>query len=229
MDSTIGKSDCSFCTASIGTGVDHGDDLGVALRNPAEIFVHRVFVLVAKNLQHAGILDKGPLGFYTNWIGSALQFDFGDSWRVLTGKPVLELMTQTIPNTLLLILLALIPITVGSVLGAFQRPSKRWDPALLFLSVLPVVVLALLAAAVVELNFAGTEDEGLGYWIRLVAAAFTLGIADGALSGSILGNRSMFEQENQQRYVGISILRGESNFSNTLLGFGWSYRWTVSF
>ena len=52
------------------------------------------------------------------------------------------------------------------------------------------MVLALLAAAVVELNFAGSEDEGLGYWMRLVAAAFTLGIADGALSGSILGNRS---------------------------------------
>ena len=43
----------------------------------------------------------------------------------------------------------------------------------------------------------------------------TLGIADGALSGSILGNRSMFEQENQQRYVGISILRGKAT-SHTL-------------
>ena len=50
----------------------------------------------------------------------------------------------------------------------------------------------------------------------MIAATLTLGIADGALSGSILGNRSIFEQENQQRYVGISILRGESNFSNTL-------------
>ena len=123
-------------------------------------------------------------------------------------------MQQTIPNTLLLIMLALIPITVRSVFGAFQRPSNV-GTLLLFLSVLPVVVLALLAAAVVELNFAGSEDEGLGYWMRLVAAAFTLGIADGALGGSILGNRSMFEQENQQRYVGISILRGENNFSNT--------------
>ena len=110
-------------------------------------------------------------------------------------------------------------------MGAFQQPSKRWDPLLVFLSVLPVVVLALLAAAVVELNFAGAGDEGLGYWMRLVAAALTLGIADGALSGSILGNRSMFEQENQQRYVGISILQRReqllqytSNLAGALVG-----------
>ena len=184
--------------------------------NPAEIICPPSICTGGEELAARWNLDKGPLGFYSHWISSALKFDFGDSWRVLTGKPVLELMHQTIPNTLLLIALALIPITAGSVLGAFQQPSKRWDPLLVFLGVLPVVVLALLAAAVVEINFAGAEDEGLGYWMRMIAAALTLGIADGALSGSILGNRSMFEQENQQRYVGISVLRGESNFSNTL-------------
>ncbi len=184
--------------------------------NPAEIICPPSICTGGEELAARWHLDKGPWSFYGHWVSSAMQLDFGDSWRVLTGKPVIELMSQTIPNTLLLIALALVPITVGSVVGAFQKPSKRWDPALVFLSVLPVVVLALVAAAVVELNFAGAGEDGLGYWVRMVAAALTLGIADGALSGSILGNRSMFEQENQQRYVGISILRGESNFSNTL-------------
>ncbi len=184
--------------------------------NPAEIICPPSICTGGEELAARWHLDQGPWAFYSHWIFSAVQLDFGDSWRVLTGKPVIELMTQTIPNTLLLIGLALIPITAGSVLGAFQRPSKKWDPLLVSLSVLPVVVLALLAAAVVELNFAGSDSEGFGYWMRMLAAALTLGIADGALSGSILGNRSMFEQENQQRYVGISVLRGESNFSNTL-------------
>ena len=184
--------------------------------NPAEIICPPSICTGGEELAARWNLDKGPLGFYSHWVGSAFQLDFGDSWRVLTGKPVLELMRQTIPNTLLLIVLALIPITLGSTLGAFQQPSKRWDPLLVFLNVLPVVVLALLAAAVVEINFPGAEDEGLVYWIRMLAAALTLGIADGALSGAILGNRSMFEQENQQRYVGISVLRGEGNFANTL-------------
>lgn len=184
--------------------------------NPAEIICPPSICTGGEELAARWHLDEGPIGFYTHWVSSALTFDFGPSWRVLTGKPVLELMTQTIPNTLLLILLALIPITVGSVVGAFQKPAKVWDPLLVFLGVLPVVALALLAAAVVEINFAGAGDDGLGYWSRMIAAALTLGIADGALSGSILGNRAIFEQENQQRYVGISVLRGESNFSNTL-------------
>jgi ABC-type dipeptide/oligopeptide/nickel transport system permease component len=184
--------------------------------DPVEIICPPSICTGGEELAARWNLDQGPWGFYTEWVSSALQFEFGDSWRVLTGKPVLELMEQTIPNTLLLIVLALIPITVGSVLGAFQKPSKRWDSVLVFLNVWPVVVLALLAAAIVELNFAGADDDGFGYWVRMLAAALTLGVADGALSGSILGNRSMFEQENQQRYVGISLLRGESNFSNTL-------------
>jgi len=184
--------------------------------NPAEIICPPSICTGGEELAARWHLDQGPWAFYGHWMSSALQLDFGDSWRVLTGRPVIELMAQTIPNTLILIGFALIPITAGSVLGAFQQPSKRWDSVLVFLSVLPVVVLALLAAAIVELNFAGSGDDGLGYWVRMMAAALTLGIADGALSGSILGNRSMFEQENQQRYVGISILRGESNFSNTL-------------
>ena len=159
-------------------------------------------------------LNEGPMAFYFHWISNAMSLDFGQSWRVLTGKPVQELMVQTIPNTLLLIGLALIPVTLGSLLGAFQKPAKVWDPLLVFLGVLPVVALALLAAAVV-VDFAGASKMA-GLLSRMIAATLTLGIADGALSGSILGNRSIFERENQQRYVGISILRGESNFSNTL-------------
>ena len=136
--------------------------------------------------------------------------------------PVLELMMEKIPNTLLLIALSLIPVTFGSVWGHFKQIS--WDPLLVFIGVLPVVALALLAAAIVEINFAGAGEEGLGYWSRMMAAALTLGIADGALSGSILGNRALFEQENQQRYVGISILRGKQlcqylpNLAGALVG-----------
>jgi len=184
--------------------------------NPAEIICPPSLCTGGEELAARWHLNEGPMAFYFHWVSNVMSLDFGQSWRVLTGKPVQELMVQTIPNTLLLIGLALIPVTLGSVMGAFQKPAKVWDPLLVSLGVLPVVALALLAAAVVELNFAGASEDGLGYWSRMIAAALTLGIADGALSGSILGNRSIFEQENQQRYVGISILRGESNFSNTL-------------
>lgn len=161
-------------------------------------------------------LDQGAKEYYFHWMSNALQMNLGNSWRVSTGRSIVELMQQTMPSTLLLILFALIPISIGSILGAVGLPSKKFDSVLLALGVLPIVVLALIASAFVFMNFGTAPFEGKAYWIQLIAGALTLGIADGALTGSILGFRSLFEQENQQRYVGISILRGESNLSNTL-------------
>ena len=184
--------------------------------NPADIICPPSICTGGEELAKRWHLDQGALGFYSHWISNAIQLDFGDSWRVLTGEKVSTLMKNTIPSTLLLMIFALVPISIGSLMGAFGRPSKKLDPLLLLLGVLPVVVLALIASALVEMNFGGDSYDGVGYWARLIAGALTLGIADGALTGSILGFRSLFERENQQRYVGISLLRGESNFSNTL-------------
>ena len=56
--------------------------------NPAEIICPPSICTGGEELaKDDGILDKGPFGFYVHWISSALQFDFGDSWRVLTGSP----------------------------------------------------------------------------------------------------------------------------------------------
>ena len=71
--------------------------------DPAEIICPPSICTGGDELAQRWHLDKGAWGFYTHWITAALQLDFGDSWRVLTGKPVLDLMKQTIPNTLLLI------------------------------------------------------------------------------------------------------------------------------
>ena len=43
-----------------------------------------------------------------------------------------------------------------------------------------------------------------------------LGFADAAFSGSLIGFRNTLIQEKNQRYVGVSILRGETVLSNTL-------------
>ena len=184
--------------------------------DPAEIICPPSICTGGEELAARWNLDQGPLSFYLHWIGNAIVGDFGDSWRVLTGKPVVELMTQTFPSTLLLIVFALIPITMGALLGSIQKPNKKWDPLLSVLGVIPVVVVALLAAAVVELRFGGDSYEGIGYWSRIIAGALTLGIADGALTGAITGFRGLFAQENQQRYVGVAVLRGEGPLSNTL-------------
>ena len=43
-----------------------------------------------------------------------------------------------------------------------------------------------------------------------------MGLADGAFSGAIKGVRGTFERERMERYVGVSILRGERFLGNTL-------------
>jgi len=184
--------------------------------DPAEIICPPSICTGGEELAKRWHLDQGPLGFYSYWISAAVMGNFGDSWRVLTGEKVSTMMLQTIPSTLLLIGLSLIPVSLGAIVGSMQKPDKRWDPLLSLLGVLPVVVLALLASAMVELRFGGDSYDGIGYWSRMIAGALTLGIADGALSGAIKGFRGLFVRENQQRYVGVSILRGENSFSNTL-------------
>ena len=173
-------------------------------------------------------LDKGAWYFFLSWLGDALQGDFGTSWRVMTGVDVYELMMGSpadnqlvepisahLPNTVLLLTLSLLPITIGAALGAMNKPTPKWDPILVSVGIIPIVVLSLLVAALVEINI-DLDAETTAGRIKILAGALTLGIADAALSGSIIGVRGIFDRENKQRYVGVSILRGETVLSNTL-------------
>jgi ABC-type dipeptide/oligopeptide/nickel transport system permease component len=96
-------------------------------------------------------------------------------------------------------------------------PRAKWDPLLIAGGIVPVVVFALISAAVVEINYAGSDLEQEANWVRILMGAFTLGFADAAFSGSLIGVRETFSREKNQRYVGVSILRGETVLSNTLL------------
>ena len=161
-------------------------------------------------------LDQGAWFFFSEWISGALGGDFGVSWRVMQGLPVRELIEDSISNTIYLLLLALIPIGVGGLIGATGRPQSKWDPLVVFGGIIPVVVLSLIAAAVVEIEYAGLDLESEANRVRLLVGALTLGLADAAFSGTLLGVRNTFSRENNQRYVGVSILRGETVLSNTL-------------
>ena len=161
-------------------------------------------------------LDGGPWQFFAGWVSSALEGDFGSSWRLQQGVSVAELMEAAVPNTVFLILLALVIVVVGAISGASGWLSERLDPVLQAIGVVPAVVLGLVAAAAVELSLGADSFGGTGRFLRLLAGALVLGIADGAFSGAVTGVRGVFSRENQQRYVGIAVLRGEGTLSNTL-------------
>jgi ABC-type dipeptide/oligopeptide/nickel transport system permease component len=130
--------------------------------------------------------------------------------------PLAELLVDAIPNTLLMLALALVPIGLGAVGGSSGLVSEKADPVLHAIGLIPALVLGLVAAALVEMNMGAASFSDTGSWLRLLAGAAVLGIADGAFSGTVTGTRGLFRTENRQRYVSIAVLRGEKPLHNTL-------------
>ena len=162
-------------------------------------------------------LDRGPVHFFLNWVGEFLSGDLGKSWRYQQGVDVNELLSTAIPNTMLLLFLSSLTVLLGGLLGGSQIVSRRWDTILIAIGILPVIVLSLVFSAMIILEFgAGASFDGFAYWCRMGAAAVTLGFSDGAFSGAVTGFRDMVAQERRERYVEISILRGEHELSNAL-------------
>lgn len=161
-------------------------------------------------------LDRGPMGFLQAWLGAALEGDFGRSWRLQQGVMVRELLEDALPNTVLLMAVALLPVGLGSLRAAMGPLPRGVQPVLQVLGLIPALVLALVAAALVELRFGAASFGGAGALARLLAGGLVLGLADGALSGVVGGTRALFEAEARQRYVGVALLRGEGVLANTL-------------
>lgn len=161
-------------------------------------------------------IDQGPWYFYEHWVWDAFSWDFGKSWRVASGYEVSALLAEAIPATSALVLLSMIPLLSGSIAAALGYAPKRVDPVLQGIGLIPAVILALVCAAVVTINYGALSTEGWPAVLRVILGALVLGIADNALSGAVVGTRSVFEAEMNQRYIGIAILRGESVLSNAL-------------
>ncbi len=161
-------------------------------------------------------LDQGPWHFYLWWMQGALSGDFGNSWRLQPGVPVGELLWQSIPWTAGLVVLAFVPLLIGSALAAMRVLPKKVDGVLQAVGLTPAVVLSLIAAAAVTLKYGAFAYDGEAMRVKLVLGALVLGLSDQALSGAVTGVRSLLEAERNQRYVQIAILRGESVLSNTL-------------
>jgi ABC-type dipeptide/oligopeptide/nickel transport system permease component len=161
-------------------------------------------------------LDRGPVAFFVAWLGDAIQGEFGRSWRVQQGVPVGELLAGAVSHTLLLVGIAGCLLLAGSLLAALGSVGPRARLALSALGLVPIVVWALVAAALVELRFGALSFGTQGAWIRLLAGAAALGIADGALAAAVNGTFQLFAKERNERYVRVAVLRGEGELANAL-------------
>ncbi len=161
-------------------------------------------------------LNAGPWAFFVGWIQAALGGDFGNSWRLQQGVPVRDLLSESVPNTLALLGLALVPMAAATLLASTSLIKERLQRVLQISGLVPALVLALVAAAIIELSFGALSFEGVAGVLRLVAGALVLGFADGAFSSTVSGVRGLFTTEEQQRYARVALLRGERRIDNTL-------------
>lgn len=161
-------------------------------------------------------LDNGPVAFYTHWLGNAVQFDFGTSWRVMSGRHVSEMLLGAMPATVKLIGIALTLVLGASAAATAGLIPKQLDPAWQGIGLVPAVIVALVCEAWITISYGAVSFDGFPGTLRLLFGGLVLGVADGTLGQAIQGTRSIFEEEVKQRYVGIAVLRGESVLSNTL-------------
>jgi len=161
-------------------------------------------------------LHEGPGHYFQTWLDGALSLDFGRSWFVYMGMDLGKLLSESIPVTLALVALAMFWTGTGVVGAASGWISQRLDPLLQTVGMIPVLVIALVGAAVVDMKYGFGSSGQEGQMARLLIGSAVLGLADGAFTGAVTGTRGLFRREEKQRYVGVAILRGERVLSNTL-------------
>lgn len=86
-------------------------------------------------------LNQPFLVQYGNWLLNAVQGDFGES--LLSGEPVLETIARVFPNTLFIVVYAVIlSVLIGVPLGilASSRPNSKLDGTIMGVSSLGVAV-----------------------------------------------------------------------------------------
>jgi peptide/nickel transport system permease protein len=159
-------------------------------------------------------LDRGPVAFFAAWLRDAVHGEFGRSWRVQQGVPVGDLLAGAVSHTLALVGIAGALLLAGSTIAALGRTGARSRLALSAFGLVPIVVWALVAAALVEIRFGAQSFGTQGTWVRLLAGGFALGIADGALAGAVNGTFQLFAKERNERYVRVAVLRGEGELAN---------------
>ena len=155
-------------------------------------------------------LDKPFFARYFDWLGRAVQFEFGTS--VATGRTVIAEIMIHLPATLALAISSLIgAIIISLTLGTFAVVVDRFTGAglrgitILLVSV-PSFWLALLLIYAFVLRLGWTRLVGDGSLADLVLPTLTLSLGAGAALGRVVFERSRAEK--CEDYVRLAIAKG---------------------
>lgn len=155
-------------------------------------------------------LDRPIPVQYAMYIERLLQGDLGNTIR--GGQPVLEVILQRIPNTLLLACTAMfIAILIGVPIGflAAYREGTLTDIALMIIAIAGISMphfwlgLMLLFFFALELGWLPVSGNG---WLNLVLPALTLGLSNAAIFARL--TRSSMIDVMSQDYVQTAFAKG---------------------
>lgn len=155
-------------------------------------------------------LDRPIPVQYVMFMERLLQGDLGNTIR--GGQPVLDVILQRLPNTLLLACAAMfIAVLVGVPIGFFAayREGSITDVALMMLAIagisMPHFWLGLILLFLFALNLGWLPVSGNG-WLNLILPALTLGLSNAAIFAR-LTRSSMIDVMNQD-FVQTAFAKG---------------------
>ncbi|MET1133161.1 MAG: ABC transporter permease, partial [Aeromicrobium sp.] len=137
---------------------------------------------VREQIEQQYNLDKPFLVQWLLFLGNAIQGDLGVSF---SGRPVSELIAETLPVTFKLALMALVIEAVLGIAAGFYAGLKRgklFDSTMLVASLLVIAVpifvfgFAMQLIFGVKLGWAPVTVGGDASWDRLIVPAFVLGL-----------------------------------------------------
>ena len=155
-------------------------------------------------------LDRPIPVQYVMYMERLLQGDLGATIR--GGQPVLEVILQRLPNTLLLAIAAMfIAIVIGGPIGflAAYREGTLTDIALMIVAIAGISMphfwlgLMLLFFFALELGWLPVSGNG---WLNLVLPALTLGLSNAAIFARL--TRSSMIDVMSQDYVQTAFAKG---------------------
>ncbi len=163
------------------------------------------------DLRRAMHLDESVLNQYVAFLGNALHGDLGRSY--LTRQPVIEMIGQALPQTLILGAAAmLLAVGIGVPLGiiAALRKNSVWDNlsrliALIGVSI-PVFWLGVQMQIVFALDLKWLPISGLGLDAHLIMPALALSLATLALLTRM--TRATLLEQISQDYVRTAHSKG---------------------
>lgn len=135
--------------------------------NPEDILSGGGNVVFADEIARETGLDKGPIGYYLQWLGNFVTGDFGNFYTNGVPEPVSDRLSVALPPTLLLILytqifslLVSIPLGVLTAYKEGSRFDKITSSVLFSLSSIPGFATGLVLAVVVGVNLGWVDPLG---------------------------------------------------------------------